>query len=188
MKVKKALLTLALSTAAATAQLKVATVDVAKLFDGYYKTAETQKVVNVENAKIQKDNDKSLKEVQDLMAKFEDIRKKLEDPSLGEKKKVELMNEFQQVRQEGTQKENARLEYLKRKMAALKEKSSEDAREIFGDIQEEINVMAEADGYDLVLNKAVNGDKGVPAFIYTKDSLDITEKVSAKLAEKAPKE
>ncbi len=187
MNVKKALLTLVLSSVVATAQQKVATVDVAKLFDGYYKTAETQKVVNVEKAKIQKENDVALKEVQALMSRHEDVRKKLEDPSLGEKKKVELLKEFEEIRQEGTQKEKSRVEYLQRKSAALNEKAAEDARGIFAEITEEINVIAEADGYDLVLNKASLGQKGVPVFIYTKEALDITEKIKAKLSEKAPK-
>ena len=187
MNIKNAIFALAATTIAATAELKVATIDVATLFDGYYKTAETQKVINLERAKLQKENEESLKKVQELKKKHDTIRKSLEDPSINEKKKVELLKEFEEVRQAGTQLERQRVETGQRKSASLNEKAAEDASGIFAEIQEEINIIAEADGYDLVLNKKVIGARGIPVFIYSKDTLDITEKVNAKLLEKAPK-
>ena len=77
---------------------------------------------------------------------------------------------------------------MQRKNASLNEKAAEDARIIFAEIAEEVKVVAEAEGYDLILNQKVAGQRGVPVFIYSKDTLDITAKVREKLTAKAPKE
>jgi len=171
----------------ATAELKVATVNIAQLFDGYYKTAETQKVVNLEKAKMQKENDSRLEKIRGLKEKHDKLTQELGDPSITEKKKIDLMKEFEQVREQGTALERERMEYIKRRTAALNEKAAEDARAIFGEISEEITLISEADGYDVVLNKQGVTAKGVPIFLYANETLDITPKIKAKLDEKAPK-
>lgn len=43
------------------AKLKIATVDMAQLFKEFYKTAIAQQEINVERARIQKDNNESLR-------------------------------------------------------------------------------------------------------------------------------
>ena len=175
------------ATGLAHAELKLATVDIAKLFDGYYKTAETQKVINLEKAKMQKENDERMKKIQELKVKFDDLRKKIEDPALPEKKKIDFMKSFEEVRQEATALERERLEFIERRTNALKEKANEDMRIIFNEINEVIKVSSKSDGYDYVFNKAGIDVKGVPFLLYSKDASDITEKLAAKLAEKAPK-
>lgn len=178
---------LAATSITASAELKLATVDVATLFDSYYKTAQMQKVVNLEKAKMQKENDEKLKVIQNYKSKHDDLRKKLEDPSLGEKKKVEFLKEFEQVRQSGTAAERERVEYVQRRSKALSEKAAEDARSIFTEINAEVTVVAKADKYDLVIDPNSVGGKGIPIFLYCSESFDITEQVSKKLSEKAPK-
>jgi len=47
-------------------RLKIATVDMQELFKHYYRTNEAQKQINVERARIQKDNNERMAKIRDL--------------------------------------------------------------------------------------------------------------------------
>ena len=84
---------LALSGAAAAQEgkLKIATVDMQQLFKEYHRTNEAQKEINVERAKIQKDNNERLGRIRELDTELQNMRKQLEDPSIAEAKMVARM-------------------------------------------------------------------------------------------------
>ncbi len=168
------------------AELKIATVDMNKLFEGYYKTEETQKEINVERARVQKENEERLEKIRTLQDKIQDIRKKIDDPSLGEAKKMELVKSFEETKQEGIALDRERREFLERRNAALMEKTRDDMKIILDELNEVILAASKADAYDYVFNKTAVGGNQVPFLLYSKDAVDITEQLSAKLAESAP--
>ena len=73
--------------APAAPQLRIATVDMQELFKQYHRTNEAQKQINVERARIQKDNNERLARIRDLEEKLGKLRKELEDPAVNESKK-----------------------------------------------------------------------------------------------------
>lgn len=171
---------------AAQAQLKIATVDMNKLFEGYHKTDVAQKQINIERARVQKENDERLTKIRELETAIKDLRKKLEDPTVGDKKRQELGKSFEEKRQEGIALDRERREYLQRRNAALMEKTRQDMKVILDEINEVIEVASKADNYDYVFNKTASGANQVPFLLYSKDAVDITESLSAKLNEGAP--
>ena len=54
------------SAAAQDAKLKIATVDMQQLFKEYYRTTEAQQQINVERARIQKDNNEKLTAIRQI--------------------------------------------------------------------------------------------------------------------------
>ena len=87
--------------ASAQDKLKIATVDMAQLFKDYHRTNDAQKQINVERARIQKENNERLSRIRELEAELQNLRKQLEDPSISDKKKQELFKDFQMKTQEG---------------------------------------------------------------------------------------
>jgi|GEM_PF-6834819 len=183
MNIKKALVAIVATTLVVTAEVKVATVNVAAVFDGYHKTTKTQQEVDVAKKELEELNKTLTTELQDLKKKIDVLAAQINDPATGDQKRIELSEEAQKLNQEGQAKERARLEKVEQKSRAINAMAGENARSIFQEIQAAVNAIGEAEGYDFIYNTAVNGQRGVPVFLYSKKSFDITEKVSAKLDE-----
>lgn len=178
----------ALGSSVASAQtLKFATVDMNKVFEEYYKTDDAQKEINIERARVQKENDERLTKIRQLETDIKDLRKKLEDPSLGDKKKMELAKSFEEKRQEGIALDRERREFLQRRNAALMEKTRQDMKVIIDEISEIVQTTAKADNYDYVFNKTGVGADRVPILLYSKDAVEITQSLISKLNENSPK-
>lgn len=77
-------------SATANAELKVATVDVQKLFADYYKTHEAQAEVDKAAQTVQETNNTRAETIKKMEADFNDMVKRLQDPMLNEKDKKEL--------------------------------------------------------------------------------------------------
>lgn len=72
-------------SATANAELKVATVDVQKLFADYYKTHEAQAEVDKAAQTVQETNNTRAETIKKMEADFNDMVKQLQDPMLNER-------------------------------------------------------------------------------------------------------
>ena len=167
---------------------KIATVDMQQLFKDYHRTNEAQKQINVERARIQKENNERLSRIRELEAELQSLRKQLEDPSISDKKKQELFKEFQMKTQEGVALDRERREYLQRRNAALNEKMVQRMRGILEEIRKLVEDQAKTDDYDYVFDKSGLSTSQVPFLLYTKDSSDITAELLKVLNKDAPKD
>lgn len=172
--------------ASAQDKLKIATVDMQQLFKEYHRTSEAQKQINVERARIQKENNERLSRIRELEGELQSLRKQLEDPSISDKKKQELFKEFQMKTQEGVALDRERREYLQRRNAALNEKMVQRMRGILEEIRKLVEDQAKTDDYDYVFDKSGLSASQVPFLLYTKDATDITPGLLAELNKDAP--
>ncbi|MDA0765606.1 MAG: OmpH family outer membrane protein [Verrucomicrobia bacterium] len=172
--------------AAAQDKLKIATVDMQQLFKEYHRTNEAQKQINVERARIQKENNERLARIRELETELQNLRKQLEDPSISDKRKQELFKEFQMKTQEGVALDRERREYLQRRNAALNEKMVQRMRGILEEIRKLVEDQAKTDDYDYVFDKSGLSASQVPFLLYTKDATDITPGLLATLNKDAP--
>jgi outer membrane protein len=180
------MLLLAALPASAQDKLKIATVDMQQLFKEYHRTNEAQKQINVERARIQKENNERMSRIRELEAELQNLRKQLEDPSISDKKKQELFKEFQMKTQEGVALDRERREYLQRRNAALNEKMVQRMRGILEEIRKLVVDQAKDDNYDYVFDKSGLSASQVPFLLYTKDATDITPGLLATLNKDAP--
>ena len=134
-----------------------------------HRTAAAQKDINIERAKIQKENNERLTRIRELESELQDLRKRLEDPSISDKKKQELFKDFQSKTQEGVALDRERREYLQRRNAALNEKTVQRMRGIFEEIRKLVEDHAKADDFDYVFDKSGLSSTQVPFLLYTKD-------------------
>ena len=108
-------------SATANAELKVATVDVQKLFADYYKTHEAQAEVDKAAQAVQQDNNTRAESIKKMEADFTEMVKKLQDPSLNEKDKKDLEQKAQITRQQAIALEQERRTYVERQLKSLQE-------------------------------------------------------------------
>lgn len=179
---------MAVLPASAQERLKIATVDMQQLFKEYHRTNAAQKDINVERAKIQKENNERLTRIRELETELQGLRKQLEDPSISDKKKQDLFKEFQGKTQEGVALDRERREYLQRRNTALNEKMVQRMRGILEEIRKLVEDRAKADDFDYVFDKSGLSTSQVPFLLYTKDATDITGGLLTELNKDAPTE
>ena len=174
--------------AAPDSKLKIATVDMQELFKQYYKTNEAQKQINVERARIQKENNERLARIRELEDALGSLRKQLEDPSINDSKKQGLYKDWQTQQQEGIALDRERREFLQRRNQALNEKMVQRMKGILEEIRKLVEEQAKADDFDYVFDKSGLSTSQVPFLLYTKDATDITAGLLKTLNKDAPAE
>jgi len=170
------------------AKLNIATVDMQELFKQYYRTNEAQKQINIERARIQKDNNERLQKIRELEENLTKLRKQLEDPSLNDSKKQELYKDWQADQQTGTALDRERREFLQRRNTALNEKMVQRMKGILEEIRKLVEEKAKVDNFDYVFDKSGLSTSQVPFLLYTKDATDITAGLLKDLNKDAPAE
>ncbi len=179
---------IAVAPAAQEGKLNIATVDMQELFKQYYKTNDAQKQINVERARIQKDNNERLQRIRELEETLGNLRKQIDDPAINDSKKQSLFKEWQGQQQEGTALDRERREFLQRRNQALNEKMVQRMKGILEEIRKLVEEQAKVDNYDYVFDKSGLSTSQVPFLLYTKDATDITAGLLKTLNKDAPAE
>jgi outer membrane protein len=137
--------------------LKIAYVDLSKVFDGYQKTKEFDAVLQTEGDAFQKERDAMVKKIQDSQSK------------------LDLMSDTQKTAMQADieKQKNDVVAYDKEKRTELAKKRDDKVKEILSEIQGVVSNIAKKDSYTYVLNDRV--------MIYGDPQFDITDEVSKNL-------
>jgi Skp family chaperone for outer membrane proteins len=165
----------------ASAQNKMASVDMKKLFNGYYKTKMAQAAIDKEKADLSKD----LKDMADELAKARDEYKQLLDQANDQaisaderaKRKAAAADKAKDVNSRQLQIEQS----SRQADAQVAEKSQRMIANLVKEIQDNVASKAKAGGYTIVINSG-NPD----AVVYASPDNDITAAVLAQLNAGAP--
>ena len=172
----------------ASADLKVATVDLGKAFDQFYKTKEAA-------AHLKEKQDEAQKEIQDKVADYQRISDEVnkldqesKDPTLSPEARAEKAKARDQ-RGADLQAAGRQIEEFKTERGnELKDEYVRRRKEVVDEITKVINDYSGPQGYDLVLDKSsASVTSGVPFVLYNSNKLtDITNDIIAKLNAGAP--
>ena len=168
--------------------IKIATVDMQELFRQYYRTNEAQQQINVERARIQKDNNERLARIRELEESLGNLRKEIDDPSVADSHKQTLFRDLQAQQQEAVHLDRERREFLQRRNQALNEKMVQRMRGILEEIRALVEEQARSDDFDFVFDKSGLSTSQVPVLLYTKDATDITGVLLEDLNKDAPED
>ncbi len=179
---------LMLQSGANAQRLKIATVDMERLFNEYHKTSSVQRDINIERARIQKDNNLRLKDIRDIDDSLQKIREQLKDKELGDKKRQDLRQEAGDLSQDGIHKERERSEFLERRNRTLSEKMTKQMRAILVTIQRVASERATAGNYDYIFDQSGNSNQGIPFVLHARDTTDLTDSLLEEINQDAPKD
>jgi len=161
----------------AAAQTKVATVDMKKIFNTYWKTK--QATAALENRKIELR--KEMKDMTDGLEKAQADYKQLLDQAISaderDKRKQAAANKLKEM----TSTKSTLDQFQRQAEAQLADESQRMSGNLVVEIQKAVADKAKAGGYTVVLNAS-----NTEAFIYTSPDADITDAVLAQLNAGAP--
>ena len=133
--------------------LKIAYVDLSKVFDSYQKTKEFDAVLQSEGEAFQKQRDAMVQKIQDAQSK------------------LDLMNDTQKAAMQADieKQKNDVIAFDKEKRTELAKRRDDKVREILTEIQDIVSGIAKKEGYTYVLNDRV--------MIYGDPQFNITDEV-----------
>ena len=188
LKVTLALLIAGLTALSASAQGRIATVDLGKIFDGYWKTKQAEAALKDRAADLEKehkgmveDYKKGPEEYQKLLASAND-----QAVSAEEREKRKQSAETRLKGMKDLQETIAQFERQAR--STLDEQRLRMRNNLLGEIRTAINSKAKSASYALVLDTAAESAKNTPVILYTSGDNDITEAVLQQLNLTAPPE
>src|ERR1043165_327415 len=168
-------------TFSASAQSKIASVDMKKLFNGYYKTKMAQSALDKDKSDLRKE----LNDMADGLEKAKLDYKQMLDQANDQAISADERDKRKQAATEKARDVNSRQtaveQYQRQAEAQLSDKSQRMIGNLVKEIQDAVASKSKAGGYSLVVNSA-NSE----AFVYVGTETDITPIVLAQLNAGAP--
>jgi len=167
---------LAVSSLTAQAELKVAVIDLQKVFEDYYKTKEADSRLKDQMEGFKTTRDERLADYRKLVDQIKSLRESVEDPSLSEEARKDKELKYQEKFNEARQREQELRSYEQTTAKLLQDQSGRMRQTIV----EEINTTVEefcAGKYDLVIDKTGNTVSGTPVILYSENLTDLTTEI-----------
>jgi outer membrane protein len=165
----------------AQAQLKVGTIDMKQVFDGYYKTKDAEAKINESRAQAQKE----LADRLDTFNKAQEQARKLNDeagkPELSEKAKADKTKALNEKLQELGVMQREVQEFQQTRERQLSEQSVRSRNSLVEEINKVVSDVVKTAGYDLVFDKSGQSLNAVNLLVHSKESFDFTADVVSKL-------
>lgn len=174
-----------LVAASAQAQSKLAVVNMKTVFDGYWKTKQSDATVKEREAEFKTERKKMEDDYEKLNAEFRELEKGSRDPAISaeeQKKRKDSANskllEIREIEQSVQNFDRNFRQQVADQITRMREN-------IFRDIREVVDARSKAAGYNLVLNTAAEITQ-IPVFLYVADLPDLTQDILTELNAKAP--
>lgn len=174
-------LVLAAPVFSASAQTKVAAVDLKKIFNGYWKTKQADAALASRTAELRKE----LKDMEDNLDKaqtdYKNLLDQANDPAISaeerDKRKLAAADKGRDIASSKTALE----EFQRQADAQLNDQSQRMRDNLLVDIQKAVADKAQAGGFTMVVNSGLTEE-----FLYLKPDADLTEPVLSELNAGAP--
>jgi Skp family chaperone for outer membrane proteins len=168
------------------AQGRIGTVDLGKVFDGYWKTKQAQSILKDR----QTDMEKELKNMVDDQKKAKEAYDKLvndaNDAAIsGEEKDKRKKAAEEKLRYLKDQEETIN-QYGRQARVTLDEQGKRMRESIIGEIRNVVSAKSKSAGYSLVIDTAAESFNKTPIIIYSNNDNDITDDVLKQLNATAP--
>lgn len=164
------------------APLKIATVDMARVFKEYPRTIAAEKQQQADVVRVQRENQERLERIRALGTELENLSKTLADPAVSDSKKQAALAERTSKKDDAVAFDHERREFLQRRQQALREKAIQDMQALMEEIRHVVDDTAREEGYDYVLDRSAETGNQNPFIVSCRDSTpDLTDGIIEQL-------
>jgi outer membrane protein len=177
---------LACLSLSAPAQTKIGTVDLRKVFDGYWKTKQAQAALNTRKTELDQD-DKTMRE--NLKKGGDEYQKLLEqanDQAISAEERSRRTQAVEDKRKQLLESKNALDAFERQAQMTLSDQGQRMRENILTEIKAAITTLARTGGYTLVMDAAAETANATTAVVYTNGENDLTAAVLKQLNAGAP--
>lgn len=165
------------------AELKIAVVEMQKVFKDYKKTQEADANLKEQMNGYKKERDERMEDYRKLVEQIKGLRDAAQDPSLSEDARAEKQKALEEKVNEARQREREVREFDQTTQRLFQDKSKRMRDKILEEIQAEIDKFAKGK-YSIVFDKSGMTLNGTPTLIYTEGLPDLTDELIKKLNSK----
>jgi outer membrane protein len=187
-KILPGLLLVSLLSSSAFAQGRLATVDLRKLFDGYWKTKKADAQLKDRAAEMEKEHKTMLddwkKGKEDYQGLLSDANNQVLSPEERDKRKKSAEDKLKQLKET----EDTITQYERQARTTLDEQRKRMRDSILEEIKTTLTAKSKAAGYSLVIDVAAETVNATPVVLFCNNENDLTQAVIDELNKNAPVE
>ncbi|MDE3067901.1 MAG: OmpH family outer membrane protein [Verrucomicrobiota bacterium] len=181
------LATVPINSALAQTKLKVATVDLRKLFDNYWKTKTTQAALDDRKAELDKEDRGFWERLDEDEKEYEKLLTAANDQALSSEERTKRREAADDKLQEIQDSEQTIVEFERQARATLADQVQRIRSDILKEIHAAVDAKARASGYSMVIDSAAETLNETLVVLYTStNNDDLTAAVLAQLNAGAP--
>ena len=165
---------------------KVLVIDLAKIYDGHYKTEEQNAKLKIDQQKAEDDLQKLNAEGNVLVKSFNELKEQLNNPALSADGKVKAQKDIEAKGQEIQSKQNEVNSFRANVQRSLQQRINNFKQFLLEEINKTAIEIAKKKGATLLFDKSGPTLIGVPSLVYFDASYDITDEVSKEVNKDRP--
>jgi outer membrane protein len=171
----------------ASADLKIAVIDLSKAFDSYYKTKDAQARIKQKEDGFQKDLQDMKVDYDHMVEEAQKLKDAAQDPTLSPAARDDKNKALQAKLQDLQNMERKLQETSNERNRELQDEIVRLHKEIVDEIAKVVTDYSGPQGFDLVLDKSASATTSVPTILFNSGKLiDITPDIVSKLNAAAP--
>jgi Skp family chaperone for outer membrane proteins len=175
-------------TGAVGAETKIATINLRRVFDGYWKTKAASADLRGRTEEYDQDFRKLLDQYQKANEAYRQLVTKYTDSTTTDEEKKKLENTARAKVGELREMEAELNQFLQHSRTLINEKQQRLRGSILGEINVVVTAKARSGNYDLVLDTSGETSNNIPTVAYTSGKNDLTDAVLEELNATAPAE
>ena len=177
---------IAASAAQAQSAQKIMVVDIAKVYESHYKTAEQNALLQADQKKASEELQRRAKEIDGVVAELKDMEEQLQNPVTTDEAKKKIQEEGSKKLQDlqGKQREAQGMQANLQRL--FQERIGQFRALLLDEISKVAADVAKKKGATFLVDKSGPSVIGVPVFLYTDASVEITDAVIAEINASKP--
>lgn len=181
-----AVLLLAFTSIPALAQVKIATVDLKKVFDNYYKTKLATQAIQERADDLDKDYTSMATDLKKHSDQYEQLLASADDQAVSQEERDKRRQSADDLFKQLQDSKVAIEEFERQAQVTISDQRQRMRDDILGEIKKAVAEKAKAAGDTLVLDTAAETVAGTPSIIYSDGANDLTDDVLKELNADAP--
>jgi outer membrane protein len=173
---------------AASAQTRIASVDLSKVFSDYWKTKQATLALEERKADLIKELDSLNEDKKKLLKKYQELNADANDQAVAPEEREKRKKAAESKLKDLKDSDESIKQFTVRSDTDLKSQFQRMRNNVLGEIKETVNAKAKAGGYSLVLDSAAETINGTRVFLYSNGENDLTSAVLEQLNAAAPPE
>lgn len=186
---KRLILTVTLVTAlagVASAQTRIASVDLSKVFADYWKTKQATLALEERKADLIKELESLNADKKRLLEQYQKLNAEANDQAVSPEEREKRKQATEAKLKDLKDSDESIKQFTVRSDTDLKSQFQRMRNNVLGEIKETVNARAKAGNYSLVLDSAAETINGTRVFLYSNGENDLTASVLDQLNAAAP--
>lgn len=166
--------------------LKIVTVDMSKLLEGYYKTEDQVAKLKVNEQKAQEELERMAKELNTLVEQYKETAEQAKNTLLTPEARAKAEGDAAKMVEELQRRQSDANAFRNKSQQLLQGQLNNIRGQLLDEIGKRVTEMAKSKGATLVVDRTAPSMIGIPAVIYSDTGYDMTDEVMTALNKDRP--